>query len=469
MSRKNNEARKERYEEMTGIVKVTKTNKGYELENGMIINIDGMPMGNYPVALVNGDKITLTTVLLHLHTGYSLLDGAIKAKELAKMASTGKDVEFEVDGKTIVFAEYPQVVAITDHGNMFGGYEFNNALSAAGMTPIIGCEFYCESINGKKEGYHLVVLYKNEIGYHNGCKLISKAETNFYNKPHITWDMLREHSEGLVVLSACLAGEIPQRILANDIDGAMEVAENFVDIFGDDFYMEIQDHKIADEDRVRPQLIKIAKELGIKVVCTTDSHYLRKEDKKAHEILLCVQTGKTMTDPTHFKFDGEGYHVPTNLEFSKQFAYCEESIATQAEIAKKCMFRFAKRDITMPKFPTGNKSMEELFVEECWKGFHDRFDGTDIDVEAYKSRLEYEISVIEQMKFQAYFLIVADFIGYAKRNNIAVGPGRGSAVGSLVAYCLKITNLDPIPYGLLFERFLNPERVSWPELIGHSM
>jgi hypothetical protein len=173
---------------------------------------------------------------------------------------------------------------------------------------------------------------------------------------------------------------------------------------------------------------------------------------KAHEILLCVQTGKTMSDGSHFKFEGDGYHVPKNEEFINNFSFLPESIANQAEIANKCKFRFKKKDITMPAFPTGNKSMEDLFVEECWKGFHERFDGTDIDVNLYKERLEHEMSIIAQMKFQAYFLIVADFIGYAKKNGIAVGPGRGSAVGSLVSYCLKITNLDPIPYGLLFER-----------------
>lgn len=443
---------------------------GYQLSDGRVIKCDNKIA--FPVAVEDTEtnEIRLTTVLLHLHTGYSLLDGAIKSSELAKMVSSDKgDTVIEVDGTKIVYCMYPQVIAITDHGNMFGSYEFNNNMVKAGLTPIIGAEVYIEDINGKLNGKHLILLCKNEAGYHNLCKLLSKAEENFYNKAHVSWENLRKYSEGLVCLSACLAGEIPQELLKNNVDKAMEVAENLIDIFGEDFYIEIQNHHILDEDKVRPGLIKLAKELGIKTVCTTDSHYLTAEAAKAHEILLCVQTGKTMSDANHFKFDGDGYHVPTNEEFINNFSFLAESIANQAEITQKCAFRFSKKDITMPKFPTGDKSMEQMFIDECWKGFHKRFEGSDVDVDAYKERLEYEMGIIAQMKFQAYFLIVADFINYAKDNGIAVGPGRGSAVGSLVSYCLGITNLDPIPYGLLFERFLNPERVSWPKLIGHSM
>ena len=432
------------------IYKVERTNDGYMLSNGMTIVCDNSIF--YPIAIEDGNTIRLTTGLFHLHTGYSLLDGAIKSKELAKMASHGADTKMTVDGKEIVFCEYPQVIAITDHGNMFGSYEFNNAMEKENLIPVIGSEVYCETIGGKKTGNHLILLCKDETGYHNLCKLLSEAEENFYNKAHVTWSNLRKYHEGLVCLSACLAGEIPQALLKNDMDSAMEIAENFIDIFGEDFYIEIQNHHIVDEDRVRPGLVKLAKELGIKMVCTTDSHYLTKEAARAHEILLCVQTGKTMTDVNRFKFDGDGYHVPTNKEFIDNFSFLKESVSTQAEIAQKCAFRFSKKDITMPKFPTGDKSMEQMFIDECWKGFHKRFDGSDVDIEAYKERLEYEMGIIAQMKFQAYFLIVADFIGYAKDNGIAVGPGRGSAVGSLVSYCLGITNLDPIPYGLLFER-----------------
>ena len=444
------------------ILMVKRVDEGYQLSNGMLVKSTCSTM--YPMAIEEGDTIRLTTGLFHLHTGYSLLDGAIKSKELAKMVSHGKDEVVEVDGKKVILCEYPQVIAITDHGNMFGSYEFNDALEKESLIPVIGVEIYCETISGQKKGNHLILLCKNEKGYHNLCKLLSEAEENFYNKPHVTWANLRKYSEGLVCLSACLAGEIPQALLKNNVDEAMEIAENFVDIFGEDFYIEIQNHHILDEDKIRPGLIKLAKELGVKTVCTTDSHYLTPEAAKAHEVLLCVQTGKTMSDSSHFKFDGDGYHVPTNEEFIKNFSFISEAIANQAEIAQKCEFRFRKKEITMPKFPTGDKSMEELFVENCWAGFHKRFDGKDIDVQKYKERLNYEISVIAQMKFQAYFLIVADFIGYAKKNGIAVGPGRGSAVGSLVSYCLEITNLDPIPYGLLFERFLNPERVSWPDI-----
>lgn len=432
------------------ILMVERIEGGYSLSNGMTINCDNSVM--YPIAIEDGNTIRLTTGLFHLHTGYSLLDGAIKSKELAKMVANGSDKKMTVDGMEVIFCEYPQVIAITDHGNMFGSYEFNNAMEKENIIPIIGSEVYCETISGKRTGNHLILLCKNEQGYHNLCKLLSEAEENFYNRAHVTWENLRKYSDGLVCLSACLAGEIPQALLKNDMDAAMEIAENFIDIFGEDFYIEIQNHHIADEDRVRPSLVKIAKELGIKTVCTTDSHYLTKEAAKAHEILLCVQTGKTMTDANRFKFDGDGYHVPTNKEFIDNFSFLKESIANQAEIAQKCEFRYTKKDITMPKFPTGDKSMEQMFIDECWKGFHQRFDNSDVDMNVYKERLEYEMSVIAQMKFQAYFLIVADFIGYAKNNGIAVGPGRGSAVGSLVSYCLGITNLDPIPYGLLFER-----------------
>lgn len=454
----NNEERKRQMELLT----VKKSQQGYVLENGLELVCDNSV--DYPIAMVNGDEIVLTTALLHLHTGYSLLDGAIKTKSLVNLATTAENKTMTVDGKTVVFATYPYVSAITDHGNIFGAYEFGTKLAESGMKPIIGCEVYLETIGGKKKGNHLILLCKNKEGYHNLCKILSLAEENFYNKPHVKWDVLRAHSKGLVCLSACLGGEVPNLILRGDLDGAMEVAENFLDIFGEDFYIEIQNHHLADEDKVRPSLVRLAKELGVKTVCTTDSHYLLEESKQAHEILLCVQTGKTLSDPSHFRFDGDGYHVPTNKELCELFSFLKESIANQAEIVKKCEFNFSKTEITMPVFPTGDKTIEELFVEECWKGFHERFDDSDVDIDAYKERLEYEMGVISQMKFQAYFLIVADFIKYAKDNHIAVGPGRGSAVGSLVAYSLKITDLDPIPYGLLFERFLNPERVSMPDI-----
>jgi len=416
------------------------------------------------IALVEGNTVQVTTALLHLHTGYSLLDGAIKIKDLANKLSTGKNIVIEENGMVLTILQYPKYCAITDHGNLFGGYAFSTSLEEKGLIPIIGCEVYLESISGKKEGNHLVLLCKNEIGYYNLCLLISEAETNFYNKPHVSWDMLSKHSEGLVCLSACLGGEIPQKILKGDFDGAIEVAENFIDIFGKDFYIEIQNHKFADEDKVRPDLVKIARELEIKMVGTSDAHYLNESSRRAHEVLLCIGTGSTMANPNHFKFSGEGYHVLSNEEMVDTFDMLGEAIYTQAEIVEKCQFRFKKKEIVMPHFPTGELSIPETFVIDCWNGFNKRFKNSKIDMDVYKKRLEYEILIIKQMKFEAYFLIVADFIKYARDNGIAVGPGRGSAVGSLVSYSLYITNLDPIPYGLLFERFLNPERVSWPDI-----
>ena len=416
------------------------------------------------IAVIRDKKVYVTTALLHLHTGYSLLDGAIKIKDLVKKLSDIGDMIIKENGMELIITKYPMFCANTDHGSMFGGYSFSTELEKEGLFPIIGAEVYLETIGGKKDGNHLILLCKDETGYHNLCLLISEAEKNFYNRPHVTWDLLRKHSEGLVCLSACLAGEIPQKILKGDIDGAIEVAENFIDIFEDDFYIEIQNHHIPDEDKVRPELVKIAKELGVKMIATTDAHYLNAESKKAHEVLLCIGTGTTMTNEKRFKFEGTGYHVFTNKEMIDTFSMIGEAVSNQLEVVQKCKFRFKKQEISMPLFPTGGLTTNEAFRKACWDGFEERFGNADIDFEVYKERLEYEISVISQMKFEAYFLIVADFIKYARDNGIGVGPGRGSAVGSLVAYCLKITNLDPIPYGLLFERFLNPERVSMPDI-----
>lgn len=403
--------------------------------------------------------------LLHLHTGYSLLDGAIKAENLAELASKGKDLRISVNPKfSIVFTEYPQICACTDHGSMSGTYAFNTSLVSKDMIPITGIEAYCESIGGQKDNNHLILLCKNETGYKNLCKMVSLAELNKYKHPHISWDMLRKYHEGLVCLSACLAGEIPKAIINSDIDRAYEVSENFQDIFGEDFYLEVQNHEIKNELIVQSQLFRISRDLGIKTVCTTDSHYLKENEKRAHEVLLCISTQKTINDPTHFKFDGENYYVPSNKQFEEWFENTPESMATQAEIAMKCQFRYKKKQVSMPKFDTNGVPSKKMFEEHCLKGFKDRFQGKKIDFKKYKERLEREIGVIEKMNFETYFLIVADFINWAKSKGIAIGPGRGSAVGCLVAYCLKITDLDPIPYGLLFERFLNVERVSWPDI-----
>lgn len=413
----------------------------------------------YGVVNVKKDRDTheiITTITpcpwinLHLHTEFSLLDGANRIKDLSKLLTQ--------DG-------YSPCSAITDHGNMFGTYQFSKSLVAEGVKPIIGCEIYTQGLNGQNENYHLVLLCKDQTGYRNLCKILSEAENNFYYHANASLDSIEKHHEGLVCLSACLKGELPQHLMAGDTARAEEFVELMQEIFGDDFYIEIQDHDIPDELRIRRELIRIANDFGIKMVATTDSHYLRKEDAAAHEVLLCISSKKSLSNPSHFKFNGTGYHVMTNDEAYERFKSLPQAIATQAEIAEKCNFVFQDTKVTMPEFevPEG-ETQNSYFVRLCKEGFENRFNGKSIDFKEYTERLDYEISVIANMQFEGYFLIVSDFINWAKAQDIAVGPGRGSCVGSLVAYCLGITDLDPIEEGLLFERFLNPERVSMPDI-----
>ena len=380
-------------------------------------------------------------VNLHIHTEYSLLDGAIKAPDLAKKLTP--------DGSF----EYSPICAITDHGNMFGTYAFSKALRDAKEKPIIGCEVYCQGTNGQNENNHLILLCKNKTGYQNLCKILTEAENNFYRHANVTIDNLRKYSEGLIALSACLAGELARQILADNEDKAEEFIETMIDIFGDDFYVELQNHNLVEEMRVRRVLVKLAKEFGLKTVATTDSHYLNKEDAGAHEVLLCIGTGKKINDPSRFKFEGDGYYILSNDEAYERFKMYPEAIANQVEIAEKCEFYFKDTKVTMPEFDVPEGYTEtEYFEMLVRKGFEERFADKDIDRKAYTERMEYELSTMEKMGFEGYFLIVQDFINWAKEHGIAIGPGRGSCVGSLVAYCLKITDLDPIPLELLFER-----------------
>lgn len=374
----------------------------------------------------------------HLHTEYSLLDGAIRHSDLANL---------------LMDEHYAPVCAITDHGNMFGTYSFSNALRSKGEKPIIGCEVYCAGTNGQNENNHLILLCKNKTGYENLCKILTEAEQNFYRHANVTIENLRKYHEGLVCLSACLAGELARHLLAGNQDKAEEFVETMLDIFGEDFYIEIQDHNLMEELRVRRGLLDIAEDFGVKVVATTDAHYLMKEDAYAHEVLLCIGTGKRMDDPTHFKFDGDGYHVLTNEEAYERFKAYPQAIQNQMEIAEKCQFYFEDTHVTMPAYNVPAPYTEaEYFNKLCWDGFKERFENSDVDQKVYKERLEYELGIIHQMGFEGYFLIVQDFINWAKNKGIAIGPGRGSCVGSLAAYCMKITDLDPIPLDLLFER-----------------
>lgn len=384
---------------------------------------------------------------IHRHSEYSLLDGAIGIEDL-------------VDHSDLISG-------ISDHGVLFGALQFSLKAKAANKKAIIGFEGYLETIDGKKEGNHILLLIKNKKGYENACKLISLAEENFYRKPHISYDMLEKYHEGLICCSACLGGEIPTLLAEGDYDKALQVAETLQDIFGDDFYLEIQRHEIPDEKLVNTAILEIAEETGIKVVATSDSHYVHKEDAFAHEVLLLIGTKSKITDEKRFRFEGVNYHLLSPSEFEEMFADVPQAIENLYEIAEKCNFEFDLEHRYLPVFPVPApyKSANEYFKHLCWEGFKNRFEGTPkFTSKEYHERLEFEISTIEKMQFEGYFLIVWDFIKFAKDNGIMVGPGRGSVVGSLVAYCLGITDLDPIPYELLFERFLNPERISMPDI-----
>lgn len=382
---------------------------------------------------------------LHRHSGYSLLDGSIRIKDMVEAT------------------EYAG--ALTDHGNMFGFLQYYKEMKKYGKKPIIGFEAYVTTIDGKKEQNHLVLLAKNEIGFKNLIKLTSVAYDNFYVKPHVPFELLKEHSEGLICTTACIGGEIPQLLLEGKYELAKQVALKYKEIFGEDFYIEIQRHNFEEEKRAEKELIKLARELDIKIIATTDAHYLKKEDAKVHEILLCMQTGKRI-DEDHWTFPGEGYYIHSSEEMEEKFKDIPEALDNTLEIVDKVTFELNTK-LSLPKFeiPEGFNNEEEYFEHLCKIGYEERFKGTDkYNDLTYRERFNYEVEMIKKMGFCGYFLIVQDYINWAKKNDILVGPGRGSCVGSLVAYCLKITDLDPIPYNLLFERFLNPERVSMPDI-----
>lgn len=373
----------------------------------------------------------------HIHTEFSLLDGANKIKNIVKKS----------EGCT----------GVTDHGVMFGVLQFFKAMDAACKKPIIGIEVYAEDKDGNKDGMHMILLVKDETGWHNICQIISEAEVNFYRKPHVSYDVLEKYHEGLICTSACLGGEIARDIIDGRRDAAEEVAETLQGIFGEDFYLEIQDHNMgAEEDIVNTALWDMSIELGIKVVGATDAHYTNEDDEFAHEVLLAIGTAQKISDPKRMKFDGERYHLLTGDEFEELFSNDPELIENTLEIVDKCNFRFDLGRRLMPNFPIpeGFASEEEYFDYQCRQGWEYRFPEGDPrrnDPE-YIERFEYEMKQIKKTGFHGYFLIVQDYVIWAKENGIYVGPGRGSCVGSLVCFCLRITDLDPIPYGLLFER-----------------
>lgn len=414
------------------------------------VKVDDTCLGldHYKV-IVKDDGVSATVVRfadLHRHSDNSLMDGVTPVSVMVKRT------------------EYAG--ALTDHGNMYGFLEYYKGMMAAGKHPIIGFEAYQEDLLGKLNGNHLILLAKNQQGYKNLLKLTSESFNYFHYKPHVTWEMLEKYHEGVICTSACLGGIVPSALMRKDTDTAELAIKQFLDLFGEDFYLEIQRHGIDGEAEVNEQLLALGRKHGIPVIATTDSHYPDKEDAYAHEIELCLQTKKTMNEP-HYTFSGTGYHLYDSEEMEGLFADSPEVLDNTLRLAEKCEVKLKLKDVNLPHYtiPKGFDTPMDYFRHLCEEGFQRRFKGKpQLTDPKYKERFDYEMAMIEQMGFESYFIIVWDFIDYARRNNIYVGPGRGSAAGSLLAYCMGITDMDPIRFNLLFERFLNPERVSWPDI-----
>lgn len=391
---------------------------------------------------------------LHVHSGYSLLDGSASIKELIQRTK-----ELGMDS-----------IALTDHGVMFGAIDFYKEAKKQGIKPIIGCEVYVahrtrfDKENIDSRSTHLVLLAENMTGYENLIKLVSAGYLEgFYRRPRIDFDILREHAEGIIGLSACLGGGVSQLLLQEQYQQAKEVALLYREILGENnFYLEIQDHGMAEQKMVNQQMLRLAKETGLPLVATNDIHYIYPEDAKAHEILLCIQTGKTMDDPTRMIYHGGQFYLKSPEEMEKLFPYAKEAIANTSKIAARCNLDFTFNELKLPEYDVPDGYSAQAYLKKlCYEGLAKRYDPV---TKALEERLEYELGVIIDMGFVDYFLIVWDFIKYARDNGIPVGPGRGSAAGSIVAYTLAITNIDPIKYQLIFERFLNPERISMPDI-----
>ena len=392
---------------------------------------------------------------LHVHTEYSLLDGSNKIKELvAQTKALGMDS-----------------VAITDHGVMYGVIDFYRAAQAAGIRPIIGCEVYVapnsrfDKAGQQDNKYnHLVLLAENNTGYHNLMKLVSRGFTEgFYYKPRVDMELLREYHEGIIALSACLAGVVPEYIQKGLYEDAKQKALELEEVFGKgNFFLELQDHGIPAQKTVNQSLLRMSQETGIDLVATNDIHYTYAEDEKSHDILLCIQTGKKVADEDRMRYEGGQYYVKSEEEMRKLFPYAKAACDNTQRIAERCQVTIEFGKYKLPEFPVPEGYDAWSYLNELtWTGLNRRYENPD---ETLKKRLEYELNTIKNMGFVDYFLIVWDFIHYAKSQGIAVGPGRGSAAGSLVSYCLEITDLDPIKYSLLFERFLNPNRVTMPDI-----
>ena len=397
----------------------------------------------------------MSFVHLHVHTEFSLLDGACRIDRIAKKA--------KALGQT--------ALAVTDHGVMYGAVAFYKACQAEGIRPIIGCEVYVaprsrfQKEHGTDSGYsHLILLCRNERGYRNLCYLVSCGFTEgFYVKPRIDWELLHEHAEGLICLSGCLAGEIPQALIRGDYERAKKKALELRELFGpENFYLEIQDHGIPEEKQAARELIRLSEDTRIPLVLTNDAHYIEKEDAYYQDVLMCIQTGKTVDEPNRMRFESQELYLKSEEEMRALFPEHPEAADNTVKIAERCHYDFTFGHYHLPRFklPEGETDSAAYLRRLCEQGFAERYG----DRPQVHDQMDYELSMIEKMGFVDYFLIVSDFIGYAKRNGIPVGPGRGSAAGSVVSYCLHITDVDPIKYSLFFERFLNPERVSMPDI-----
>ena len=405
---------------------------------------------------------------LHVHTGYSLLDGAAKIKDLVHRA---KELGYDS-------------LAITDHGVMYGVIEFYEACMAEGIKPILGCEVYVspgsrfdrEVGKGDERYYHLVLLAETDQGYHNLSKIVTRGFTEgFYYKPRVDMEVLEKYHEGIIALSACLAGEVATYLRKGDYDGAKEAAIKYRDVFGEDnYFLEMQDHGIPDQATVNAGIMRLSKELGIPMVVTNDSHYIYAEDWEAHDVLLCIQTNRKVQDENRMRYDGGQYYLKSKEEMAELFPYALEALENTHKIAERCNVKIVFGEQKVPRFDvpggyTAEEYLEKLVYDGMEKKYGIKYEDTNELSDGEKGfdvrqRIDYELSVIKSMGFVDYFLIVWDFIHFAKTHGIAVGPGRGSAVGSVVAYCLDITTIEPMKYDLLFERFLNPERVSMPDI-----
>ena len=396
----------------------------------------------------------MSFVHLHVHTEYSLLDGACRISGIMdRVKELGQSA-----------------IAITDHGVMYGCIDFYKAAKSAGIKPIIGCEVYVarrrmeDRIHGiDNDPYHLVLLCENRKGYENLCMLVSEAFLHgFYGKPRVDLELLSKYHEGLIATSACLAGGVAQYLMDEDYDAAKTYALKMSEIFGEgNFYLELQDHGIPEQQTVNQGVRRLARETGLPLVVTNDAHYLRREDAAMQDVLLCVQTGKTVDDPNRMKFQTDEFYLKSEEELRTLFPGCDEAFENTARIADRCNLEFVFNQYHLPSFPIPEGyTNEEYFRKVCMEGFRERYADPP---KSYLERLEYEIGVISRMGYVNYYLIVWDFIRYAKEHGIPVGPGRGSGAASIVAYCMHITEVDPMKYSLIFERFLNPERVSMPD------